>query len=63
MLWGRNPEPRPEAWLKEKREQRQRLRIEELERLVARQALEPDFFRGALLRIGEKFACTLGISL
>jgi hypothetical protein len=50
---GRKPEPKPAAWLEEKREQRQRRRIEELERLVARQALELDFFRGALLRIGE----------
>src|ERR1700677_1301114 len=50
---GRKPEPKPEAWVKEKREQRQRRRIEELERLVARQALELDFFKGALLRIEE----------
>jgi transposase len=50
---GRKPEPKPEAWLKEKREQRQRRRIEELERLVARQALELDFFKGALRRIEE----------
>jgi hypothetical protein len=51
---GLKPEPRPEAWLKEKAEERQRRRIEELERLVARQALELDFFKGALLRIEEK---------
>ena len=50
---GRKPEPKPEAWLKEKAEERQRRRIAELERLVARQALELDFFRGALLRIEE----------
>ena len=51
---GRKPEPKPEAWLKEKAEERQRRHIAELERLVARQALELDFFKGALLRIEEK---------
>ena len=50
---GRKPEPKPEAWLKEKAEERQRRRIADLERLVARQALELEFFRGALLRIEE----------
>jgi transposase len=50
---GWKPEPKPEAWLKEKAEERQRRRITKLERLVARQALELDFFRGALLRIEE----------
>jgi len=50
---GRKLEPRSEAWLKEKAEERQRRRIAELERLVARQALELDFFKGALLRIEE----------
>jgi len=50
---GRKPEPRSEAWLKEKADERQRRRIAELERLVARQALELDFFKGALLRIEE----------
>jgi len=50
---GRKPEPKPEAWLKEKAEERQRRRIADLERLVARQALELDFFRGALLHIEE----------
>jgi hypothetical protein len=50
---GRKPEPRTEAWLKQKSDERQRRRIAELERLVARQALELDFFRGALLRIEE----------
>ena len=50
---GRKPEPRPEAWLKERADERQRRRIAELERLVARQAPELDFFKGALLRIEE----------
>jgi transposase-like protein len=50
---GRKSESRPEAWLKERADERQRRRIAELERLVARQALELDFFRGALLRIEE----------
>jgi transposase len=50
---GIKPEPKPEAWLKEKAEERQRRRIAELERLVARQSLELDFFKGALLRIEE----------
>lgn len=50
---GRAPAPRPESWLQEKSEERQRRRIAELERLVARQALELDFFKGALLRIEE----------
>ncbi len=48
---GRTSEPRPESWLKEKADERQRRRMAELERLVARQALELDFFKGALLRI------------
>jgi hypothetical protein len=39
--------------LKEKADERQRRRIAELARLVARQALELDFFKGALLRIEE----------
>ena len=50
---GRKPKPRPETWLKEKADERQRRRIAELERLVARQAMELDFFKGALLRIEE----------
>jgi hypothetical protein len=50
---GLKQEPKPEAWLKEKAEERQRRRMAELERLVARQALELDFFKGALLRIEE----------
>ena len=45
--------PRPDSQLQEKSEERQRRRIADLERLVARQALELDFFRGALLRIEE----------
>ena len=50
---GIKPTPRSEEWLREKADERQRRRIEELERLVARQALELDFFKGALLRIEE----------
>jgi transposase len=50
---GRKPKPRPEAWVKEKADERQRRRIADLERMVARQALELDFFKGALLRIEE----------
>ena len=50
---GRKPEPKPEAWLKEKAKERQQRRVADLERLVARQAMELDFFRGALLRIEE----------
>lgn len=50
---GRTPVPRPDSWLQEKSEERQRRRIAELERLVARQAWELDFFKGALLRIEE----------
>jgi hypothetical protein len=50
---GRRPVPRPASWLQEKSEERQRQRIADLERLVARQALELDFFKGALLRIEE----------
>jgi hypothetical protein len=48
---GPRPEPRPEPWLKGKADERQR--TAELERLVAQQALELDFFKGALLRIEE----------
>jgi AraC-like DNA-binding protein len=40
---GRKPEPKPEGWLKEKADERLRRRIADLERLVARQALELDF--------------------
>jgi hypothetical protein len=50
---GRAAVPRPEAWLREKSDQRQRRRIAEVERLVARRALELDFFKGGLLRIEE----------
>jgi hypothetical protein len=39
--------------MEEKREERQQRRVAELERLVARQALDLDFFKGALLRIEE----------
>ena len=50
---GRTPVPRPDSWCQEKNDERQRRRIADLERLVARQALELDFFSGALLRIEE----------
>jgi transposase-like protein len=50
---GPRPESRPEPWLKGKADERQRRRTAELERLVAEQALELDFFKGALLRIEE----------
>ena len=50
---GHTPTPRPDSWLQEKSEEGERRRIAELERLVARQALELDFFKGALLRIEE----------
>ena len=48
---GRKPKRRPEAWVKEKADERQRRRLAELERLVARQALELDFFKGALQKV------------
>ena len=47
------PSPRTAAQMEEKREERQQRRIAALERLVARQALDLDFFKGALLRIEE----------
>jgi len=50
---GRTPVRRPDSWCQEKNDERQRRRVAELERLVARQALELDFFKGALLRIEE----------
>jgi hypothetical protein len=52
---GRIPVPNPKtaAQIEEKKDERQRRRIAELERLTARQALELDFFKGALLRIEE----------
>jgi transposase-like protein len=39
---GRKPEPRSEAWLKEKADERQRRRTAELERLVAFEAIRED---------------------
>jgi hypothetical protein len=52
---GRIPVPsvRTAAQIEEKKEERQQRRITELERLVTRQALDLDFFKGALLRIEE----------
>jgi hypothetical protein len=50
---GRVPVPRSSAELEQKREERQRCQIADLERLVARQAVELDCFKGALLRIEE----------
>src|SRR5450631_3878078 len=47
------PSPRTAAQMEEKKEERQQRRIADLERLVARQALDLDFFKGALLRIEE----------
>jgi transposase-like protein len=47
------PSPKTAAQIEEKKEEQQRRRIVELERLVARQALDLDFFKGALLRIEE----------
>jgi len=47
------PSPRTAAQIQEKKEELQKRRIAELERLVARQALDLDFFKGALLRIEE----------
>jgi transposase len=47
------PSPRTAAQIEDKRDERQQRRIAELERLVARQALDLDFFKGALLRIEE----------
>jgi transposase len=45
--------PKSAAQIQEKKEEQQKRRIAELERLVARQALDLDFFKGALLRIEE----------
>lgn len=45
---GRPPKPKVKA------EEKDRKRITELERLVARQALEIDFFKGALQRVEEQ---------
>lgn len=47
------PNPKTAAQLEEKKDERQQRRIAELERLTARQALELDFFKGALQRIEE----------
>lgn len=53
---GRVSEPREKAEAKPGTipDNRDKKRLAELERLVARQALEIDFFKGALLRIEEK---------
>jgi transposase len=45
--------PKSAAQIQENKEEQQKRRIAELERLVARQALDLDFFKGALLRIEE----------
>ena len=50
---GRVSVPRSSVDLQQKREERQLRQIAELERLVAKQTLENDFFKGALLRIEE----------
>lgn len=50
---GRVPQQRSSPKPKLALEERERKRIGELERLVARQALEIDFFRGALQRVEE----------
>ena len=50
---GRVAAPRKATKPKPAAEERERKRIAELERLVARQALEIDFFKGALQRIEE----------
>ncbi len=47
------PSSKTAAQIQEKKEEQQKRRIAELERLVARQALDLDFFKGALLRIEE----------
>ena len=53
---GRVSEPRKAAEPKPTKiaDNRENKRIAELERLVARQAMEIDFFKGALLRVEEK---------
>ena len=51
---GRVPEPRSSVAPRPTVEDRERKRVAELERLVARQALEIDFFKGALQRIEER---------
>ena len=50
---GRVPEPGSRLQAKQPAEERERKRMAELERLVARQALELDFFKGALQRVEE----------
>lgn len=50
---GRSPEPQVGTDPQAKSDSRQNRRIGELERLVAQQALEIDFFKGALLRVEE----------
>lgn len=50
---GRVPVSLSAEQIEQKREARQERRIAELERLVARQTLEIDFFKGALRRIEE----------
>ena len=50
---GRDPERRSSGKPQQAVENRERKRVAELERLVARQALEIDFFKGALQRIEE----------
>lgn len=50
---GRVPKSGLHLRPKPAREERERRRIVELERLVARQALEIDFFKGALQRVEE----------
>lgn len=50
---GRVPESGSSLKPKPHVEERERKRIAELERLVARQALEIDFFKGALQRVEE----------
>ena len=50
---GRAPAPTPGVPAKPAGEDRERKRIAELERLVAKQALEIDFFKGALQRVEE----------
>lgn len=57
QVCGRVPESESESRSankpKPRAEDRERKRLAELERLVARQALEMDFFKGALQRIEE----------
>ncbi len=50
---GRGPDRLPDGKSKQTGEDRERKRIADLERLVARQALEIDFFKGALQRVEE----------